>query len=403
MNSADGYNVPYKETVYRVTPKAGEVIDMYINQPKYGAHGQLESAGGLSYATYGYYYGHGSYGGNHYLFTVPAGFRGGTISSMRPLYNRTNNEGDRTSSGNCRLKIIIADIHTHSWSGWNTSGDNHYRYCTVCGSWLTSHNRWSSWKWVTNGTQHYRYCNNCGITWDLGNHSFGNYYGNTATCTSGGVQYRKCSTCGYVETTTTSKLDHAWPSDYSQDGGYLYKNCTRCGERLETKGISYTVAFDGNYGLGNIPSMNFTYGVPQNLTKNTFTRDNYDFLGWSTNKDDVLPVYIDEQAVTNLTTNHGSTVTLYAIWKLSTTTITFHDEGGTGGPGEQTWLIGSEQYPTSPIREGYNFAGWNTKEDGTGDMWPADNIVIAGAPDYYAQWEPNTYTAVQESNKSNEN
>ena len=287
---------------------------------------------------------------------------------------------------------------SHNWSGWNTSGDNHYRYCTKCGTWVTSHNRWSNWKWITNASQHYRYCNNCGQTWDWGGHSFGSYYGNTATCTSGGVQYRSCSSCGYVETSNTGALGHSWPANYSQDGGYLYKNCTRCGERLETKGISYTIAFNGNGGSGTIPSMNFTYGVAQNLTKNIFTRENYDFLGWSTNKGDSTPIYIDEQAVTNLTTNHGSTVTLYAVWKLSTTTITFHNEGGTGGPGEQTWLIGSKQYPTSPIREGYHFAGWNTKEEGTGDMWPVDNIVVAGISDYYAQWEPNTYTAVQESN-----
>ena len=324
-------------------------------------------------------------------------------SDVNRYYKGVNGYTTERLWSECQLRITVnirinPATCSHNWSGWNTSGDNHYRYCTKCGTWVTSHNRWSSWKWITNASQHYRYCNNCGQTWDWGGHSFGGYYGNTATCTSGGVQYRSCSSCGYVETSGTGVLGHSWPSDYSQDGGYLYKNCTRCGTRLETKGISYTVAFDGNGGLGTMSSMNFIYGAAQNLTKNTFARENYDFLGWSINKDDTSPTYIDEQAVTNLTTNHGSTVTLYAIWKLSTTTITFHAEGGTGGPGEQTWLIGSRQYPTSPIREGYHFAGWNTTEDGTGDMWPTDNIVIAGISDYYAQWEPNTYTAVQESN-----
>ena len=391
-------SVPYKETTinWNVSPGDTIVISQYIGKGR--VRFGLTNSANLNIAA--------TQEGNRYYTlywraTIPSNYRGGTIALyLGKYYGGSDSEG-RYWYGNECYKFILSDTHTtHTWSGWNTSGDNHYRYCTVCGSWLTSHNRWSSWKWITNASQHYRYCNNCGQTWDWGGHSFGSYYGNTATCTSGGVQYRSCSSCGYVETSNTGALGHSWPANYSQDGGYLYKNCTRCGERLETKGISYTIAFNGNGGSGTIPSMNFTYGVAQNLTKNIFTRENYDFLGWSTNKDDSTPTYIDEQAVTNLTTNHGSTVTLYAIWKLSTTTITFHDEGGTGGPGEQTWLIGSEQYPTSPIREGYNFAGWNTKEDGTGDMWPADNIVIAGASDYYAQWEPNTYTAVQESNSS---
>lgn len=145
-------------------------------------------------------------------------------------------------------------------------------------------------------------------------------------------------------------------------------------------------------------NQNLTYGSSQNLKKNVFTRKDYDFLGWSTNEDDTEPMYTDEQAVSNLTTSHNSTVTLYAIWKLSTTTITFHDNGGTNGPGSQTWLIGSKQHPIVPVREGYNFAGWNESEDGAGNTWPVDDIVPAGISDYYAQWIPNTYTTVYETN-----
>lgn len=330
--------------------------------------------------------------------TIPSSYRGGTIYIYSPEYDEQNNEGDRVYYGDCHLYITIPDPHTHSWSGWYTSGDNHYRKCTGCGSWLTSHNRWSSWKWVSSGSSHYRYCNNCGQTWDSADHSWDDYYGNTATCKSGGVQYRKCNTCGYVETSNTGALGHAWPTDYSQDGGYLYKNCTRCGERLETKGISYTVAYNANGGFENMENQNLTYGLSQNLKKNVFTRKDYDFLGWSTNEDDTEPMYTDEQAISNLTTLHNSTVTLYAIWKLSTTTITFHDNGGTNGPGSQTWLIGSKQHPIVPVREGYNFAGWNENEDGAGNTWPVDDIVPAGISDYYAQWIPNTYTTVYETN-----
>ena len=95
-------------------------------------------------------------------------------------------------------------------------------------------------------------------------------------------------------------------------------------------------------------------------------------------------------------TDQGANV--YRKFKISTTDITFHDEGGSGGPGTVTWLIGSEHHPKTPHRDGYNFAGWNTKADGTGNKWPANDIVQANITDYYAQWISNEYTAVQEPN-----
>lgn len=93
-------------------------------------------------------------------------------------------------------------------------------------------------------------------------------------------------------------------------------------------------------------------------------------------------------------TDQGATV--YRKFKLSTICITFHDNGGNNGPGTVNWLIGSINRPVIPSKKGYNFAGWNTSEDGSGNTWPMDNIVVAGYKNYYAQWIPNMYTSVQE-------
>ena len=263
----------------------------------------------------------------------------------------------------------------HSWTGWESDGNSHWKRCTRCNA-KTSQ----------------------------GNHSWGSYYNDTATCTAGGTKKHKCNTCGKEVTVSSSALGHVWPSTYTQDGGYLYKYCTRCNAQLEKKPISYSIKFNGNGATsGSMVGQGFAYGTAQNLFENAFVRQNYEFLGWANDENATTPMYKDQQSVNNLTTTNNATINLYAVWKLSTTTITFHNQGGTGGPGEVVWLIGSIQSPIAPKREGYNFSGWNTAEDGSGTAWPKDNVVQANITDYYAQWVSNEYTAVQESNLTTEN
>ena len=163
---------------------------------------------------------------------------------------------------------------------------------------------------------------------------------------------------------------------------------------------SFTVIFNGNGAdAGSMNNQQFKYKETQALTANQFTRENYDFVGWSTNASATEADLEDGANGSALTTTNNGTVTLYAVWKLSVSTIVFHDQGGTGGPGEVVWLIGSVQHPVSPTRQGYNFAGWNTAEDGTGDQWPVADIVPVNIHDYYAQWIPNMYTTIQEQVK----
>ena len=79
---------------------------------------------------------------------------------------------------------------------------------------------------------------------------------------------------------------------------------------------TYTVHFDANNGEGSMDDMNFTYDVAQNLTPNTFTREDYSFLGWNTQANGSGASYTDGQSVSNLTTEPNGTVNLYAKWRL---------------------------------------------------------------------------------------
>ncbi len=58
-----------------------------------------------------------------------------------------------------------------------------------------------------------------------------------------------------------------------------------------------------------------TYDVSEDLTANSYTRDNYVFKGWATSADGEI-VYTDNQNVKNLTDVSGDEITLYAIWLL---------------------------------------------------------------------------------------
>ena len=79
----------------------------------------------------------------------------------------------------------------------------------------------------------------------------------------------------------------------------------------------YKVVFDASGGRGKMPVQVFTYGKPQKLVGNRFTRKGYVFGGWAI-RDPLATVpkiaYRNGQAVANLSRD-GRTVKLYAVWK----------------------------------------------------------------------------------------
>ena len=47
------------------------------------------------------------------------------------------------------------------------------------------------------------------------------------------------------------------------------------------RGNSYTIVYNANGGAGSMEDSVFTYGVPQNLRDNIYTRTGYTFAGWA--------------------------------------------------------------------------------------------------------------------------
>ena len=145
----------------------------------------------------------------------------------------------------------------------------------------------------------------------------------------------------------------------------------------------YTVHFDPtgtNMGMpvsggGTMDDQLILEGVTENLASNTFLSPiGWYFMGWNTEQDGSGTSYSDGQSVTSLA-SAGETITLYAQWtNCPSNTICY--TGDLINPSSVEGEMGNQTISNSDTsatlwapnykREGYGFAGWNTKVDGSG-------------------------------------
>ena len=105
--------------------------------------------------------------------------------------------------------------------------------------------------------------------------------------------------------TGDSGLAWSWTVNVPADS-YVTRTCTiAVGADL----TSSTLSFDANGGEGTMDSTSLVTGVAGTIPANTFTREHYDFLGWSTDPNATAPDYLERSQITI----EGDTV-LYAVW-----------------------------------------------------------------------------------------
>ena len=171
---------------------------------------------------------------------------------------------------------------------------------------------------------------------------------------------------------------------------------------------TYTVRFNANGGTGDqMASQSFTYDeAVKALSKNTYTRDNYTFLGWARTTKATTPEYTDQQKVNNLVTTQGEKLILYAVWRPDSFQVTLNPNGGELNGADQSvtaTLRYGETCATlqTPTKYGYDFVGWNSKEDGTGSSvytnTLADKVDTYGT--LYAQWRAKQITVSFDTNQ----
>lgn len=167
--------------------------------------------------------------------------------------------------------------------------------------------------------------------------------------------------------------------------------------------ITYTIAFSGGSGsTGSVESIPAAYDREVTLPRNAFTRPGYSFNGWSQSSSASKGSYAEGDAVKNLTSTQGTTVTLYAAWQPLPVTVRLHlnyagaeDITRTGAVGSNYNYIltdaGTTRFNsiTDPKRDGYIFDGWYDAAEGGSAIGTTYKFTAADAEDgfdMYAHW-----------------
>ena len=123
---------------------------------------------------------------------------------------------------------------------------------------------------------------------------------------------------------------------------------------------TYTVRFHSGHdaATGEMADQSFVYDAEQALVAQTFVREHYDFAGWSTQQEG-NKAYEDQQVLKNLTEEANGQVDLYALWKPTEYTITYHNVDLAVCTNPDKYNVETETFAlTAPVRTGYDFAGW---------------------------------------------
>ncbi|WP_372632303.1 InlB B-repeat-containing protein [Cohnella sp.] len=173
---------------------------------------------------------------------------------------------------------------------------------------------------------------------------------------------------------------------------------------------NYPVAYDGNgHTGGEVPAGGSRdYGTVVAVSGNSggLVKTGHTFAGWNTKADGTGTSYNEANTFTMGTEG----VTLYAQWSVNDYEVSYDGNGSDGGtvPAGGAFPYGTNVTVNgntgSLFKTGHTFAGWNTKADGSGAGYAAQNVFPLGAEDVtlYAQWTANSYAVSFESNGGSE-
>lgn len=220
-------------------------------------------------------------------------------------------QGTTSKSGGIFYHVIAAKIPV---------GYSIQRASNACGdgathTWLTPQE--GTGKWET-----YIYKTQCGTSGSFS--TFGHVYisGPAATSSKPVTWY-----VGYAEMFDATNVSQSG-NTYTIGSGAGYLQALWIPNR-------YTIKYNGNGATsGSMINSSHIYDTAKVLTSNTYVRDGYEFLGWSTDSSSsAVAKYTNKQSVINLSSTNGATVNLYAVWKKipETSGVEFSETSYHGG------------------------------------------------------------------------
>ena len=153
---------------------------------------------------------------------------------------------------------------------------------------------------------------------------------------------------------------------------------------------------NGGSGAPSVQTEESTWGLSSlnyTVSSITPTRNNYTFLGWSTNSN---ATYADYYSGSSIKMDYNvNSLTLYAVWQYNpptSYTLYYNANGGSGAPSSQS---GSTTYTISsirPTRSGYTFLGWSKSSSSyaTANYSAGDTITLTSNTTLYAVWKANS-------------
>ena len=146
-----------------------------------------------------------------------------------------------------------------------------------------------------------------------------------------------------------------------------------------------TVTFEKNGATdGTMDIQRIARGTTANLTRNSYSRTGYIFMGWNTSADGSGTSYNDCALVTV-----SSDMTLYAQWAVRGVSITFDSNNGSGETSSQVVPLNTPATLRANTFQNaeYGFACWNTRADGSGaSFYDCAQIEAPQKMTLYAQW-----------------
>ena len=176
--------------------------------------------------------------------------------------------------------------------------------------------------------------------------------------------------------------------------------------KFEEIPVPVTVRFDGNGADGSQESISTETGAAVTLpAETTFTRDYYDFKGWSRNKDAAFKDAVSSYTVDKADLDSKKTVTFYALWERRTFDVNFDFAGGLSSlPAKYTINEGESQTITLPTpgevkRSKYLLNGWT---DAVGKEYKCgESVTLSEANTFTAVWlDISAFTTVTASKAS---